>query len=1353
MPGHSEPEARRTRLGPCMCTAGHELAGEQCVACDVGRFRSANANNSVLCEECAGGFYSDAEAGTQCAPCKEQCVGAERGSGPALEVSAEGMVPEHVILPWLASAFNFAFTTGDVNNGLLAVPLCKTDHWASRYSATDRFYYTAHPAPERNVSRSYPRLCRSSGVGGANPADILHAVLWVSDPMYFRSFSGANLSSAQTDAPRETWRAGSFGEFMSSTFAACVERGADERAYVAPDAALCPIRVAIEPDGLEWRLSQMKFEEPDLLPTTENTVTLRATQFVESSSGHGAGPFWATFLNGARVFGADPTVHEHQYVSVDCHATHNIACAKCAVCEPGTFPNRTCGLGFENDRRNTECLNCSVGQVCFGGSGFAPDGSTDNKENRPLMCPAHSLSAPGATSLTDCQCLAGYYYVVVGDPGDPFATSVCEECPLHHYCPFGSTAPVPCPSHAFTLATMACVRLECHCLRGRFRDPPRDEGCFNCSVCTENDFCVDSLRFNCSDELMEAMPGSGFTENCTCIETYYNNGSRCELCSVNHTCASGVRTACVPNEWTNGARGAQHCLCEPGFFRGEALCELCSENHFCTGQTDERHECPHYSASATGTSRVSECLCDSGFGVEYELNALAYHACLACSVREDGTGQFKPSGGNRACDACMVCDPLLQHTTTAVRCSEVSDAVCLACTVCQNYSGAGELYETQACQAFSQKQCGNCQLCNYTTEWQSTACQETVNRECAAIDFLTPCATGSYRGNHTKTKNSECLPCAYTDAAYQASRLHEAVTGGGTYNDALSCRVRCLPFLRLRDPARHWLGCVTCETGNVLFKHFVRDESDVEYRFTCSEGYAEKRNADGLDGDCVPSLLQDSAAYFAHTLNVTNVRRVARSDARENGTDLAAFRLALSHTTHGHFVIVVGAAEPGCSERARQHLELHCCFSDLWRISTKRQMGVSERRNETCSRPSAPWSLQTSDSQLEFEIPDVRLPGLGTCVANGTGLDCEIVLSIVDLVLFKSESRTLRLQVQRASAHAVLNDAHRYVPLEGFAVEVQLAYFDGTSPVFVVVTDMAPLAAAATTTVAIRGVGLAFVEPAQALNCERLSIAGDAGSRRNWTLAAESTTAITFMRAGAGHSLVQLYYTLRLVDRETAGPNPAGPNQMDITVWRNVSLRRAVCEQAPPAQVIDTGVVFSASGLGADAVARASKLATPDHSVRGALGALTSFVAVSLLRHVTRVRIASMLVASALQPGLLEADITELKRGTMAFTSSFRASCLGAGTPSAPVCAYQSGYTTSYPYLKMNSHTCHESAPRAAQFTYITSRRPCRQKTSTAKESSYFTSVYMRHFYCFQSSPSCCWKQIRGPKTTRSATP
>jgi hypothetical protein len=48
-----------------------------------------------------------------------------------------------------------------------------------------------------------------------------------------------------------------------------------------------------------------------------------------------------------------------------------------------------------------------------------------------------------------------------------------------------------------------------------------------------------------------------------------------------------------------------------------------------------------------------------------------------------------------------------------------------------------------------------------------------------------------------------------------------------------------------------------------------------------------------------------------------------------------------------------------------------------------------------------------------------------------------------------------------------------------------------------------------------------------------------------------------------------------------------------------------------------------------------------------------------------------MLLVSALEPGLLDADITELKQGRLDFTPSFRQTCLAAGTPQAPVCAYQ----------------------------------------------------------------------------------
>ena len=110
-----------------------------------------------------------------------------------------------------------------------------------------------------------------------------------------------------------------------------------------------------------------------------------------------------------------------------------------------------------------------------------------------------------------------------------------------------------------------------------------------------------------------------------------------------------------------------------------------------------------------------------GSGVEYGQNASAFHACRACGVREDGRGQFKDSVGNAPCEDCRVCDPLVQHTTTAVHCAAASNDVCEACRQCQhvNVSGRDVDYQSTPCQTFSQTVCASCRVCNFTIEWQS----------------------------------------------------------------------------------------------------------------------------------------------------------------------------------------------------------------------------------------------------------------------------------------------------------------------------------------------------------------------------------------------------------------------------------------------------------------------------------------------------------------------------------------------------------------------------------------------------------------------------------------------------------
>ncbi len=93
----------------------------------------------------------------------------------------------------------------------------------------------------------------------------------------------------------------------------------------------------------------MKFEEPELMQTTVNTVVYSETQLTELSSGHGTGPFWGMFR--PSCMSLDRTV------IIDCHTTHNITYDKYNVCEQDTFPNHTCGLVFNIDYLDTECLN------------------------------------------------------------------------------------------------------------------------------------------------------------------------------------------------------------------------------------------------------------------------------------------------------------------------------------------------------------------------------------------------------------------------------------------------------------------------------------------------------------------------------------------------------------------------------------------------------------------------------------------------------------------------------------------------------------------------------------------------------------------------------------------------------------------------------------------------------------------------------------------------------------------------------------------------------------------------------------------------------------------------------------
>jgi hypothetical protein len=841
------------------------------------------------------------------------------------------------------------------------------------------------------------------------------------------------------------------------------------------------------------------------------------------------------------------------YVREECNPLREVICQECQTCWPGFYANSTCGKNYGNERLDTQCVLCPVGSYCPGG----------NVSQLAITCPDNDKSPPGSVSEKACDC----------DPGFFRDVDECTLCVFDEYCPGKQVLhAIACPPMSRTMDRGSTVRLDCHCARGYFRDPPSDETSFNCSLCLPGDFCFNNSAYNCSDALMESQPGSGFVDNCTCASSFYNNGSRCEDCPADHYCVMGQRLACPANEWTAGLERVETCVCQPGFFRphDSPECLPCTNEYFCDGSDDAQYACPSNSTGRGATGK-EECLCNTGFEAISNADVSEPHSCERC-VHSETERKYKVGLGNRACTRCTECLPQLHSAWTQIVCTPTADALCDFCSVCHNDTEDSPrlLYTNQTCQQFFDTQCSNCTVCDWDTEWEFAPCSERVDSECSRITRDRTCPVGFYAGGHTRAIDSKCLPCAVRNLPYEGGWLHDFTSAGRRYGDPYSCDLTCRAFSRLSNGTDPSHGCTTCETGNVLFKEFTQHL--LECQFECLPGYAKRGD------DCVLETLHaDAQIYWNHSVNVTHVQR----EAVWNISGRSGFQLTVSHTAHGNFAVVVGQSKPTCAGRAavelRRDASSACCFSELWRVSTTHQLGLSSTAREQCSRSDPPWSEQISDTQLVFEVSDARIEELANCSQFQDGLACELHVSIVDTLLLHHFSVAVRLELRRAAALSAVG-TQTYVPLSGFRVEAHLAYveLDG-SPVFVVVSDMAPLPGAGATDVALHSAGLRLAQPPPEVNCERYgallasSLGGDSMPPRNvsaeaWTLGAAPVRAMTFLRAPQGTVFLKLFYTLRLREREGA---IGTKNVMQVAVWRNLSQVRAV-SLAPAA---DRGLV------------------------------------------------------------------------------------------------------------------------------------------------------------------------------------
>ena len=879
----------------------------------------------------------------------------------------------------------------------------------------------------------------------------------------------------------------------------------------------------------------------------------------------------------------DATGEPRQFASAACNVTHDRRCSACRICAPGTYAFPECSDGANYDRNDTACAACLADSVCHGGLHIEG-------------CPAHSHSPVGSSSVAACVCVPGMFMT---------AAYECEACPDDFFC--ADNARTRCPGHSQTAGGMKSVVLDCVCDGGYFKNAST-ESFFSCAQCTVDDYCFNNSLFNCSDVRMQSLAGSDDPGDCVCIPGYYNNGSRCAHCDADTFCEDGVMTACAEDRWTSDEAlldAPDKCMCRPGLYQHAGACAPCLQNHFCEGDNIAKG-CP-LNSSTDGLLGLQRCSCDIAFESDLSGNVLS---CQLCAE-----GRYKHESGNAACSPCQQCASQLTFEISA--CVPGSDRICQACTTC-----AQPDFRRHTCNVLEDTVCEACTVCDFAEQIETHECNEdSMDAQCEAIDFGHLCLAGSVAGNHTRYLQPHCLACQVRPSTDPADRWFDFTSPGSGYADVHSCNVRCRGFSQLRDASNHSRGCQSCETGNVLFR-----EMGSECSFTCREGYA----LDAAGSDCELPVLRQGPGNTLPFLRISNW--IYENDGHN---------ITVAHGDTNRFVVLVGRHAPAlCAPGV-------CCYSDLARVSTKQQMGLAPGSAEACSHPYAITAGYISAKALWTHIPHAELARIAACTPSPTGMLCELVVSLLDVLFWRTISHTLLLHVNTSSALVVLNAETQYLPLEKFVADVILVARSASADRWQLAVHMPAVEGPAwTVDVAVRGMAFspdptlcgsygarAVVLSEPRFNATRASVVW----LSQWT---------SLPRAGSVHVVL----TLR---REEA--------LMNIAVVRNTTHTVAQCNPRPQRAELATGEVFAASGLGRAAVDRRQHLAedTPWKTTgHGNADRLFSFVALGSTGAPLAISLKRLLVAhTTANLTELPAPLTHMQGGRLTFDYGFREWC------------------------------------------------------------------------------------------------
>ncbi|XP_076833352.1 uncharacterized protein LOC143478273 [Brachyhypopomus gauderio] len=312
----------------------------------------------------------------------------------------------------------------------------------------------------------------------------------------------------------------------------------------------------------------------------------------------------------------------------------------CTICEEGFYCDG-----------NVAAVNVSLPQPCLKGH-YCPKGTSYATQ---FPCPVGTYNPrEGSASTASClQCPSGHFCPTVGaaEPAGlcfsgywcregshtaspsgraltlpireaphtarPPAASTGSPCPVGHYCPEGTTSPVPCPASTWSNSSGQQSEDGCQPCPGGFFCATSGLG-EPTGLCSEGFYCVGKAKL--------PTPTDG-TSGDMCPEGHYcprgtsrpvpcnpgtfmtaTQASHCWPCTASWYCVGGARLPCPQGFYCAEGTGYDWEPCPPGTYGPDPGLRTLSQCRECDGG----HYCAHENASSVSGSCSAGYYCSGG---------------------------------------------------------------------------------------------------------------------------------------------------------------------------------------------------------------------------------------------------------------------------------------------------------------------------------------------------------------------------------------------------------------------------------------------------------------------------------------------------------------------------------------------------------------------------------------------------------------------------------------------------------------------------------------------------------------------------------------------------------------------